>query len=117
MRLLICGGRDFNNTGAMHRWIDHLFVAAARSEFLILQDGGPGAAKLAHDWAGEHGVRLLAFDGAPILSDGKPDLVLAFPGGRETADLVQRAEIAGVKVVRVLPSAAMAPGAEGMRDG
>jgi hypothetical protein len=34
-----------------------------------------------------------------MLDQGKPDLVVAFPGGRGTADMVRRAKLAGVKVV------------------
>jgi formate dehydrogenase assembly factor FdhD len=32
------------------------------------------------------------------LSKGKPDLVVAFPGGRGTADMVRKAQTAGVPV-------------------
>jgi hypothetical protein len=33
-----------------------------------------------------------------MLDKGKPDLVVAFPGGRGTADMIRRAERAGVPV-------------------
>ena len=36
-----------------------------------------------------------------MLDEGKPDLVVAFPGGKGTADMVRRAENAGVKVIKV----------------
>ena len=36
-----------------------------------------------------------------MLDHGKPDIVVAFPGGRGTADMVKRAEDAGVRVIRV----------------
>lgn len=36
-----------------------------------------------------------------MLDEGKPDLVLAFPGGRGTADMVKRAKQAGVEVIEV----------------
>jgi hypothetical protein len=36
-----------------------------------------------------------------MLDKGRPDLVLAFPGGRGTADMIQRAEAAGVPVQRL----------------
>jgi len=32
-----------------------------------------------------------------------PDLVIAFPGGRGTADMVRQARIAGVKVIEIKP--------------
>lgn len=34
-----------------------------------------------------------------MLTDGQPDLVVAFPGGRGTADMVRRARAAGVETV------------------
>jgi hypothetical protein len=36
-----------------------------------------------------------------MLDEGKPDLVIAFPGGRGTADMVRRAREAGVEVVEL----------------
>lgn len=36
-----------------------------------------------------------------MLDDGKPDLVLAFPGGRGTADMVAKAEKHGIPVRRI----------------
>lgn len=36
-----------------------------------------------------------------MLDDGKPDVVIAFPGGRGTADMISRAKKAGVKVIEV----------------
>lgn len=36
-----------------------------------------------------------------MLREGRPDMVLAFPGGKGTADMVRRARLAGVKVVKV----------------
>lgn len=37
-----------------------------------------------------------------MLDEGKPDLVLAFPGGKGTADMVRRARKAGVPVREIL---------------
>ena len=36
-----------------------------------------------------------------MLDKGKPDVVVAFPGGRGTADMVRRAEGAGIEVRRI----------------
>jgi hypothetical protein len=36
-----------------------------------------------------------------MLDDGKPELVVAFPGGRGTADMMRRAREAGVEVIEV----------------
>ena len=39
---------------------------------------------------------------ARMLAEGRPDLVVAFPGGTGTADMVRRAKAAGVRVVEVV---------------
>lgn len=36
-----------------------------------------------------------------MIDEGKPDLVVAFPGGRGTADMIVRAEKAGIEVILV----------------
>ena len=36
-----------------------------------------------------------------LMLNQKPDVVLAFPGGRGTADMIARAEQAGVEIVKV----------------
>jgi UDP-N-acetylmuramoylalanine-D-glutamate ligase len=36
-----------------------------------------------------------------MLTDGKPDLVIAFPGGRGTASMVNLARAAGVPVTEI----------------
>jgi hypothetical protein len=58
-----------------------------------------------------------------MLDMEKPDLVVAFPGGRGTADMVRRAKAAGVRVVAVTPEGSsteilsdLDPGCE-LRDG
>jgi len=36
-----------------------------------------------------------------MLDEGRPTLVVEFPGGRGTADLIRRARSAGVEVIEV----------------
>jgi hypothetical protein len=69
---------------------------------------------LAADWAEKEGVCCETYPAdwythgkaaGPIrnqkmLDDAFPDVVLAFPGGRGTADMVRRAEKVGVTVIR-----------------
>lgn len=40
---------------------------------------------------------------ARMLAEANVDLVVAFPGGRGTADMVRRAKAAGIKVIEVSP--------------
>lgn len=37
-----------------------------------------------------------------MLDNGKPDLIIAFPGGSGTADMIKRARKAGVTVLTVI---------------
>jgi hypothetical protein len=36
-----------------------------------------------------------------MLMEGKPDLVVAFPGGRGTANMIEQARKAGVEVLEI----------------
>lgn len=38
-----------------------------------------------------------------MIAEGKPDLVVAFPGNKGTADMVRRAKAAGIEVVEIAP--------------
>jgi len=49
------------------------------------------------DW-NKHGKAAGPLRNQRMLDEGKPDLVVAFPGGRGTADMVRRARAAGIEV-------------------
>lgn len=118
MRVLVCGGRAFNDRAAMSvalRDFKPKNVAIDVSDVILILGGANGADRLAEEWADVWGVRKRVFpanwarDGkaaGPIrnqrmLDEGKPDLVIAFPGGRGTADMVRRAKKAGVPVQEI----------------
>ena len=81
----------------------------------IISGGAKGADSMAEDWAivhwcsfkeykadwNKHGKAAGPIRNQQMLEEGKPDLVVAFPGGRGTADMVKRAREAGVKVIEV----------------
>jgi len=111
MRVLVCGGRDFSDRTLLKATLDHLAPS------VVISGGARGADALAAEWAeatgwNVGGVHLEEFPAdwtahgkaaGPIrnqqmLDEGKPDLVVAFPGGRGTADMVRRARAAGVEV-------------------
>lgn len=52
------------------------------------------------DWK-THGKAAGFIRNQQMLDEGKPDLVVAFPGGKGTADMVKRAKKAGVKVIEI----------------
>jgi len=88
-------------------------------DLVLIHGGARGADRAADEWAVVSWVVVEEYkadwknDGraaGPIrnqrmLDLGKPDLVIAFPGGRGTADMVKRARKAGVEVmeIRYLP--------------
>lgn len=115
MRILVCGGRTYRDIEAMRRVLTANDNGSIPAPTLI-HGNAPGADRLAaHVAYGELFWRVLPFPAdwdlhgraaGPIrnqemIDRGKPDLVLAFPGGRGTADMVRRAEAAGVPVAEV----------------
>lgn len=108
-RLLVCGGRDYADRLKVY---SHLAkVHADRRIACIINGAASGADRLSTEWARSVGVPVLEFPAdwslgrkaGPIrnrimLSEGKPDEVVAFPGGRGTADMVNAARVSGVPV-------------------
>ena len=111
-RVLVCGGRDYDDRERVFSILDVAHMANPIIE--LIHGDAPGADKLADEWArGKVAIRAfpapwetLGRRAGPIrnqkmLDEGKPHMVIAFPGGSGTADMVKRAEKAGVPVVRV----------------
>lgn len=106
MRLLVCGGRDFNGYLAVKECLRLLRPS------VVIHGGARGADDEADEAAAALGITVLPYPAdwarygrragpirnAQMLADGEPDAVLAFPGGRGTADMVRRAKRAGVPV-------------------
>lgn len=112
MRILVCGGRDFSDTDLLYRTLDEL--ARCCQIDAIIEGDARGADRIAGYWAKKNRIDLLLFPAdwslgkkagplrnQKMLDEGKPDLVLAFPGGRGTADMVARAQASGVPVTKV----------------
>lgn len=107
MRVLVCGGRDYRNPEAVYAVLDNLSHVSC-----VIEGGALGADCFAAEWADRTGVEHLQFNAdwkthgraaGPIrnkkmLDEGKPDLVLAFPGGKGTKNMVDQALKVGVKV-------------------
>ena len=111
MKVLVTGGRDFNLPSAVDQEL-----TALQPTMSVVGDAR-GADYLARQWAVVHGVRHVVYaaewqvhgKAAGPIRNGKmltekPDLVLAFPGGRGTADMVRQARAAGVAVREVKPT-------------
>ena len=110
VRVLVCGGRDFSDTEFAYRVLGEAHAAIGID--VVIEGDARGADRIAGYWARKNGVDNLKFRAdwkkhgraaGPIrnrqmLREGKPDLVIAFPGGVGTADMVKIAEAAGVEV-------------------
>lgn len=115
MRVLVCGGRDYSNRECVFAVLDKLHVKTPVET--LIQGGARGADALAMEWAAERKIEQVVTEYADWEEHGKaagplrnqrmldvwhPDIVVAFPGGRGTADMVNRARRASVPVSRVL---------------
>jgi len=93
MRVLVCGGRAFDDREKLFQSLDRQHAVTPFS--LLIEGGARGADQLAMSWAHERGIEHLRFDAdweargraaGPIrnqrmLDEGRPDVVIAFPGG------------------------------------
>jgi len=113
VKLLVFGGRDFNDREAVFKALDK--VDKKRTVYLIVEGGATGADSLAREWAAERGACWLTFPvskkdwekhgpaagpmrNAEMLMLSAPDGAVQFPGGAGTADMRRRCDKAGVKV-------------------
>lgn len=106
MKVLVCGGRSFDDWSLLNRTLININPTE------IIHGRAHGADALAFAWAeinrvkatavpaewGKHGKAAGPIRNQQML-DMEPDLVVAFPGGKGTADMVRRAKKAGVRVL------------------
>lgn len=111
---LICGGRDFDNLRLFNDAMGHLAHAIGFPQ-LIIEGGATGADRMARHWGFDHEILSISYNpnwrdhgkaAGPIrnqrmIDEGKPDRIIAFPGGRGTADMVRRARAALLPIVLV----------------
>lgn len=113
MRVLVCGGRAYANIRRVHEVLNNF--NSFYSIKLIIEGGASGPDRYARWWSQHFNVECLSFpadwtthgrSAGPIrnsqmLRDGKPDIVVAFPGGRGTADMIRQARAAGIRVEEI----------------
>ena len=123
MKILVCGGRTYVNKKKIWDTLDLLcdpYMLWDENRMLpknlvIIHGGAKGADTLAGYWAVNNGVPVEEYKAEwdkygkkagylrnqKMLDEGKPDLVVAFPGGPGTAMMVKIARKAGVPVHEV----------------
>ena len=108
MKALVCGGRTYDDREALDRALGLLPIT------LLIHGGAPGADRLAGRWAHDHAVPYLVYfaewnrygrsagnlRNTRMLVEGKPNVVIAFPGGNGTADMIRQARAAGVPIIQ-----------------
>ncbi len=111
--VLVCGGRDYGDRDQLFRVLDAAHFA--NPIVCLIHGAAPGADSLAGEWANHRKVLCMPYPAdwskhgraaGPIrnqrmLDEGRPHLVIAFPGGKGTADMIKKAEGAGIPVARV----------------
>ncbi len=122
-RVLVCGGRDYTDiiTGGeiVREALSTLFLNPPEKRDVVLitgcakgadripillyegeEDEWGGLLKFPADWE-KHGKSAGPIRNQQMLKEGKPNLVIAFPGGKGTAHMVSIAKKAGVEVFSV----------------
>ena len=104
MKILVCGGRDYDSEIALSKVLDRLNDSENITE--LIHGGARGADTLAGQWARDRDIPVTVFHAdwkrhgkaagvirnQEMLVDGDPDIVLAFPGGRGTEHMVKVAK-------------------------
>jgi hypothetical protein len=115
MRVLVCGGRNYTDTARVFAVLDKLHTEAGIDH--LIEGGARGADACGKEWAFRRNVPFQTFEAdwenqgsfagparnRRMIDEGAPDVVIAFPGGRGTADMIRKAQRAGVKVVEIAP--------------
>ena len=122
MKVLICGGRDMDRTSAFN-WLERnlkdelAFASGCHSSLTIervIHGGCRGADEGAEAWAKsehipvvackadwkKHGKAAGPIRNREMIRVHQPDYVVALPGGKGTADMINAAESAGIPVIR-----------------
>lgn len=110
MRILVCGGRDYSDRDQFEVVIND--IASRNRIGRIIQGGASGADAIAREWCVKwrysyenfpadwktHGRSAGPIRNQQMIDEGRPDIVIAFPGGRGTVDMIRRAKKAGIPV-------------------
>jgi hypothetical protein len=110
MIVLVTGGREYKDRNTIYRVLDA--VHAARRITYLMHGNARNADRIAHKWALSRGVQPVAFEALwdfegdaagtrrnkRMLEFVRPDRVIAFPGGRGTANMMRIAYDEGIEV-------------------
>lgn len=116
MRILVCGGRDFKDEDLLCETLFDITGLREKYDFgTIIHGNAKGADSFGAQWGYRMGWKVEAYPAKwkefgrragfirnkQMLDEGKPDLVISFPGGKGTAMMVKIAKEAGIKVLEI----------------
>lgn len=113
MRVIVCGGRDFSDTELVYKTLDR--IHKERGITTVIEGDARGADRIGGFWARKNLIDNIKFPAdwdtygrraGPIrnqkmLSEGKPDLVVAFRGGRGTEHMKSVTRGARIELIEV----------------
>lgn len=116
MVILVCGGRDYLMAAEDYKALDKMHAATPVT--LLIHGDAPGADRGAALWAEYRGIPIRCFpadwerygkSAGPMRNEDMlrelqrytERLVVAFPGGKGTANMVKQAQRAGVDIVLI----------------
>lgn len=116
MRVMVTGGRHFDDATKAFNALDALHQHRGPITLLI-EGGAMGADRIARTWALLHAVHITTFEAdwerrgpkagpernRRMITEGRPDLVVAFEGGAGTASAVSLARAARIEVLDLAP--------------
>lgn len=113
MRVIVCGGRTYNDKSFLDFFLDS-FHSIYTIDTLI-QGGARGADSLANEWAKQRNIQMVEFPAKwkefgkiagilrnlQMVEEGYPDYVVAFPGGKGTGHMVKLAKSLDIPYIEV----------------
>lgn len=111
--VVVTGGRNYHNWMVTYRTLDR--VHRLRTIKMLVSGMAPGLDSMAATWARQRGVPLIeapadwkrfgkaagVLRNEAMLVDHEPQVCIAFPGGRGTADMVRRVKARGIPLLQV----------------
>lgn len=111
----VTGGRDYRDIDRVFAELRAIHTSDRGPITKLIQGGAKGADRIAVAWADNHMIEVVTYPAdwelygrmaGPIrnremLDDGKPDVLVAFPGGKGTASCVREARKLGIEVIEV----------------
>jgi hypothetical protein len=109
LKVLVCGGRNYTNRDEVYRALDNL---SNMYQVEVISGMAKGADTFGYDWAilsgypvheypaewSKYGRKAGPIRNQQMLTEGNPDLVLAFSGGTGTAHMTRISEEVGKEV-------------------